>query len=485
VTSFLTPDTFTAFCDLALRRRPQAWRWGWAAPYRTRFLRQLVVGAGLFDPARHAPTPLWEEWLAQTPAAQRATLAQAWVAQGDPPVREAIWLACQAQAAGSLAPLADFTGRVAAERQQKLWLPLAWLEYVEPLPDWDAPTHLRFLPPLPTPGHAALWQVDEGGVWVPMPYDWAAVWGLEQIAHWEQMPTPTTTRRYIFRPAQWQRAVAAGWTAAHASTLLEQHSAAPLPAGVLARFAPAVPDFTARAGVLLTFPQGAALDDLCQRPGLKKRLLERLSPQHVWVSAAQAPLFVRAFHRHGLFGITSGLLPASTSPHSGNGTRERANSVAPLDLLHLLLAAEVMQTLARDLDLPTPFSQSTLQELRQRLTPAFQRRLERAARLQLERLRQRLPDFRALLPNAIPTPQPGPDVAKVLRTAIQTGRAVQLHYQPPPPRPLITRTVIPLRVEPWGPHTYLFAQDLARDDIGPSSCLRTFRLDRIVNVAAL
>ncbi len=476
-------DIFTYLCDCALARAPRAWRWHNPDRYRLRALRQLAQAAGLVSmSAIHGtltPTPLAAHWLYQPPAEQLAVLAEAWAEQGDTANRrQCLRRMSEAGPDARLTP-EQLTNRISSDKQQRLWQPLVWLGYLIAEPDETSPTAFRvaMLPSLPT--HFPDWEIEQATIVVPPPYHWPDLWDLEHLAQLIAIGPP---RRYQLLPKHWGRAVARGFTAATAFSVLERGTGSPLPAPLREHFAPAIPEVVVQPGALFTFTQPEALQKLRQRFVWRRRFTYLLSPQHVWVSAPQAPLLIRALQQRGLTvqsevsATCHDFVPDHDFGYPKSGqNRKSLTSNHSAEQMHLLLAAQVMQALAKDLDLPAPLDPPTLTALASRLPPTQQRRLERALRLQLEHLRRHLPEPRA----PALSPHPTPEIQQMVMAAIEQGQAVQLHYQPPPPRPLITRPVVPLRLEPWGLHTYLLAYDLARNDV------RTFRFDRILQAALL
>jgi hypothetical protein len=295
---------------------------------------------------------------------------------------------------------------------------------------------------------AAPWQIEGTTIIVPPPYRWPDLWELERLATLVDIGPP--------------RCYTINLLTIHASqdfiNLIEQATGEPIPIALWEAVSPPPPGVIAQPGVLLTFTAPETLAELLGRPSWRVRLANTLSPNRVWVPAPQAATLLRALRRRGLT-IDGEPLPTPLPVPSAANTTP----------LHLLLAARVMQGLARELDLPIPLDDATLAALAERLPASYQRRLERATQNQLDHIRQRLPD-----PRAISIAQPPLPVQEAILAAIADGRTLQLHYQPPPPRPLITRPVIPLRLETLGPHTYLVAHCLHRNTI------RTFRLDRVV-----
>lgn len=482
-------DVFTYLCDCALARAPRAWRWHNPDRYRLRALRQLAQAAGLVSMSAIRgtliPTPLAAHWLYQSPDEQLAVLAEAWVEQADSANRrQCLRRANEAGPDARLTP-EQLTNRLSRDKQQRLWQPLVWLGYLIPEPDETQPTLFK-VATLPTSStHFPDWQIEQTTIVVPPPYYWPDLWDLEHLAQLVAIGPP---RRYQLSSKQWGRAVARGLTAATAFSVLERGTGSPLPAPLRKHFAPAIPEVMVQPGALFTFTQPEALQKLRQRFVWRRRFTYLLSPQHVWVSGPQTPLFIRALQRRGLIVqseasahcynfVPDPILSPVVGDKIGGQNRKPPASSHSAEQMHLLLAAHVMQALAKDLDLPTPLDPPTLTALASRLPSAQQRRLERALRLQLEHLRRHLPEPRA--PALSPHPAPDASVEQGISAAIEHGQALQLHYQPPPPRPLITRPVVPLRLEPWGLHTYLLAYDLTRHDV------RTFRFDRIVQVASL
>ncbi len=454
----LLHDVFTHLCDCALHRPVRRWRWQNPDGYRLRFLRQLTSAAGLLDTAA-CPTPLAHDWLHQPPTEQRAILADAWAHQADTVAREASLHWLTQLPPGTSVSFAQLSARRSADRQRRLWQPLVWLDYLTPA---SPPATIQILTLPDPPAAFPAWDITPTEIYVHPPYQWADLWDLEHIA---ALQDPGPPRRYALSPAHWQRARARGFSTATALTLLERASGEPLPVAVWEHFSPAAPAVTLQTTVLVTFSDATQLAQLTTQPAWARRLAHILSPRHVRVSPAQAPLIIRALNRHGLT-VHAEPFPPSTAP---------GLATSNTDLLHLLLAARVLQALARELDLPDPLDEATLTAIAHRLPASHQRRLDRSQQRQLAHIRQQLPEPRAVPP----PPRPRPETTAIVHAAVVAGQALQLHYQPPAPRPLLTRPVAPLRLEAWGAHTYLLAECLHRGD------LRTFRLDRIIHAEPL
>jgi hypothetical protein len=442
-------DIFTYLCDRALNRPPRPWRWQIRDHHRLHFLRRLAHDAGLIDPATAGPGPLAADWLRQPPAGQLTILAEAWINQSDTASRQECFDRLLSLPSGGTITPANLTNRSSLARQRNLWLPLYWLGYLTSSAQSPVSPLLKRVAIPDQPDPMVPWQIEGTTIIVPYPCQWSDLWELEQLAALVDIGPP---RCYTANPASVR-------ASQDLINLLERTTGEPIPIALWETLSPSPPGVVAQAGVLLTFTDPAVLAELRGRNPWRGRFVNTLSPNRVWVSTAQAPLILRALRHRGLT-VDGDLRP--NHPLA-------AGSASNLTPLHLLLAAHVMQSLARDLNLPAPLDEATLSTLAAGLPASQQRRLERATQLQLVQIRQRLPE-----PRAVAGPQPSLTIQETILAAIANGHALQLHYQPPIPRPLITRPVIPLRLEPLGPHTYLIAHCLYRN------ASRTFRLDRIV-----
>lgn len=444
-------DTFTILCDAVLRRRPAFWRRADGHPYRHRFLHRLAVDAALLDGDQKRPTPLALDWLQLPFPDQHQLLADTWASARHAAVRRFSLEYLTALPAGTPLTIAELCTRHSPERQRRLWQPLVWLGFLQP--DLDAGELPRFhvapfpqeLPAIPP------WQLHGTQVQVLEPYSYADLWALEQIAVLQDLGPPRT---YLLHP---QHAARQGIPPAAALALLEQATGEALPPAVVRLFAP-LPAVLARSGVLLTFADPADLAALSNRRSWRDRFDDILPPSQLFLPAAAARPALRALIRRG-FAVDEHLHSAAPPPRSGGSTGEK---------LRLLFSACVHQEIAGELELPPPYTPAELAALIAALPAGQQRRLQRLVARQVEAFRARLPE-----PATAPAGEAGSDLPGFLAEAIGTGRWLQLHYQPAPPRPLITRAVIPRSLESWGAHTYLLAYCLHR------RALRTFRLDRI------
>jgi hypothetical protein len=491
-------DVFTLLADVALGRASLPWRDAAPNGFRKKLLRRLALEAGLIDRDGKTLTPLASDWLAQPALEQRHIFGEAWVAQHEAAVRQSAIEHLERWTGTEPFRVEKWLGRESAARQKAIWQPLVWLGYLQ-LEAKNPPTLKRVFVYSP-PAEAIPWRIEGLEIVVHPPYAWEDLLALERMAlllevgpprsngaresgavvpkreALLQSPASLAPRRYILRPAHWRRARAMGFTPASALTLLERNCAEPLPVEIWKWFSPPAPDVRLQPSALVTFTNAAELARLLKRPAWRKRLGQPLSAHHAVINPAHAPLVARALERAKLTTHNSVPAPTATVPRTAGNT----------DRMHFLLAARVMQALARELELPEPLDAPTLGALAARLPEAQQRRLERAIIRQLERIRERLPELRAAKlavakgdqnGNAAAPIHPAPEVPAVLNAALSSGAVVQLHYQPPAPRPLITRAVIPLRLETWGAHTYLVAHCLYRE------ADRTFRLDRIQTAA--
>ena len=451
-------DTFTILADAALGRPPRAWRFQDGDGYRLRFLRRLASLAGLVDDATGGITPLALDWLAQSLLEQRAILTEAWAESAETAVRQAVLARVKSIPPNQKIGVAELTERRSLRLQQSLWQPLIWLRYVT----WAAsPTVFQRAPETGSAPAATAWETNELAISVTPPWDWRDLLDLERIA---ALQAVGPIRRYQLERDHWVLAASRGATPASALALLEKATAEPLPAEIWTWFDSPAPDVTLTPGVLVTFTRAEEMQKLLKRPAWRNRLAHRLSGQQAFVTLPQAPLIRNALQRRQMH--VQGVVPEVKRPVP--------KSPRSTDRMHFLLAALVMQELAQELELPAPLDKAALKAMSDQLPLAQQRRLERAVKGQLEKLRERLPE-----PREVGAAQPTAGTAQTLEDAVTEGHSLQIVYQPPPPRPPITRTVVPLRLEKWGAHTYLVAHCLQRNDT------RTFRVDRVITAGPL
>lgn len=454
-------DVFTLLCDARLRRRSKRWRWAQADRYRLKFLRRLVAGCGLLSGSGEA-TPLVVHWLELPVIEQSYFLIETWLAEKEDHVRRAMWARWQTAAVGETVSVVDLTGRESLERQRSLWQPLVWLGLAAAQGKAAAPDLIRlstFAWGEADDRSFPLWRVEENNIWIDAPFNWGELWEVEQAARLREIGS---TRLYEVVPNHWKRAVRDGATAVSAVALIERGSGEALPLA-LSEVLQAVPEVIAERGVLLTFANMKTLEKLRGAQAWRWRLARRVNERQVWLAEREAPLLVRALERRKL---TVRSLEAATN------RRERIGG-EDLHALYLLLAARVMQRLARELALPTPLSEKILQELTADLPLIYQRRLARVAEAQAQQIRQAMGEARVL---AKAPPMVLAEIETMIRESILSGGILQVQYQPPAPRPMISRAVIPLRLETWGARAYLIAHCLDQEAV------RTFRLDRVVRI---
>lgn len=457
-------DLFTLLCDSALERPPQPWRCQSPEPYRLRFLHHVAQAAGLLSPGAARVTPLALDWLRRPPASQLSILAEAWASQADRLVRQRCLEQVMDLSPGQNVSPEALTGRRSPRHARRLWQPLVWLGLLAD----EGPAGLRRETGPEIPAGYGPWRVGEARIEVEPPYEWVSLYSLEQIAVLEEIGPP---RCYRLDGDHWRQAQERGYPAAAALHLLESQSdEAGLPPAVLTHFATPTA-IMVQPGVLLTFSDREQLSQLRKARAGHRRLKLILSPHHAWLPAAEEETVVKWLRRRGLSLQREPLAPAITA------TDSRPNRFN-YELLHLVLSARVMQTLAEELALPAPLDPVTLAQWTGWLPASQQRRLEQLVAAQVEGIRRRLAEPAAVIPGSLP-PQSTAEVGETISKALAASQSLQLYYQPPPPRPLITRPVIPLRLESWGDHTYLIATCLHR------RAPRTFRLDRIRHVAPL